>query len=165
MARSLNVSLGTNDYEWRKAALDFLADEVVTNDEAGQRGTKLSILVQMLATAATANLSETARLMRAVKAVAMEPFQERGEPDGAPSVAVRDLLMDVADGDAFVIDIDDYEHLVVAPWLAARLAEVQALDLDDTTLEDWLSALLDQLGAAFRKRRADDNAAQGREGE
>ena len=84
---------------------------------------------------------------------------------GALSAAVRDLLMDVADGDALVMSVDDYEHLVVAPWLAARLAEVQALDLDDTTLEDWLSGLLEQLGAAFRKRRADDNAAQGREGE
>ena len=88
-----------------------------------------------------------------------------GDKRGALSAAVRDLLMDVADGDALVMSVDDYEHLVVAPWLAARLAEVHALDLDDTTLEDWLSGLLEQLGAAFRKRRANDNAAQGREGE
>ena len=76
MTRSLNISLGTNDYEWRKAALEFLADEVITDQEAGQRGAKLSILVKMLATAATANLTETARLMKEVKSVAMEPFKQ-----------------------------------------------------------------------------------------
>jgi len=69
MTRSLNISLGTNDYEWRKAALEFLADEVITDQEAGQRGTKLSVLIQMLSTAAIVNLDETARLMREVKAL------------------------------------------------------------------------------------------------
>ena len=88
-----------------------------------------------------------------------------GETRGALSANIRHVLMDVADGDALVMSVDDYEHLVVAPWLAARLAEVQALDLDDTRLEDWLSALLDQKGAAFRKRHANDNAAPSREGE
>lgn len=79
MTRSINISLGTNDYEWRKAALEFLAGEVVTDEEAGQRGTKLSILIQMLATAATANLGETARLMKEIKTVALNP-SERTQP-------------------------------------------------------------------------------------
>lgn len=74
MTRSLNISLGTNDYEWRKSALDFLADEVITNQEAGQRGAKLSIMMQMLAAATTSNYGETVRLMREIKVVAMNPI-------------------------------------------------------------------------------------------
>jgi hypothetical protein len=61
---------------------------------------------------------------------------------GELSNAVRSLLTEVADGDAVVIGIDTAGHLAVAPWLAARLAEVEALDLDDTGLEDWLRALM-----------------------
>jgi hypothetical protein len=44
--------------------------------------------------------------------------------------------------------------------LAARLAEVEALDLDDTGLEDWLRALMDALADASQRRRAPD-AGQG----
>jgi hypothetical protein len=67
MTRSINISLGENDYEWRKAALDFLASDVITDAEAGQRGKKLSVMIQMLATAAIANGGETARLMLEIK--------------------------------------------------------------------------------------------------
>jgi hypothetical protein len=45
------------------------------------------------------------------------------------------------------------EHLAVVPWLAARLAEVEAQDRDDTDLEDWLRALLDALADASQRRR------------
>lgn len=72
---------------------------------------------------------------------------------GALSAAVRSLLTQVADGDAVIVPIDTAEHLTVAPWLAARLAEVEALDLDDTTLEDWLRGLLRALAEASRRRR------------
>ena len=44
-------------------------------------------------------------------------------------------------------------HLTVAPWLAARLAEVEAQDRDDTTLEDWLRGLLNALAEASQRRR------------
>lgn len=44
-------------------------------------------------------------------------------------------------------------HLTVVPWLAARLAEVEAQDLDETDLEDWLRGLLDALAEASRRRR------------
>lgn len=76
--------------------------------------------------------------------------------DGGESLSdsVRSLLTDVADGDAVVMDIDTAEHLAVVPWLAARLAEVEARDLDDTTLEDWLRALLDALAQARRRQLA-----------
>lgn len=71
---------------------------------------------------------------------------------GELSTAVRSLLTEVADGDAVVMSIDTAVHMAVVPWLAARLAEVEALDLDDTTLEDWLRALLDALAEASRQR-------------
>lgn len=73
---------------------------------------------------------------------------------GALSAAVRSLLTQVADGDAVIVPIDTAVHLTVAPWLAARLAEVEAMDFDDTTLEDWLRALLNALAEASRRRRA-----------
>lgn len=72
---------------------------------------------------------------------------------GELSTAVRSLLTEVADGYAVVMRIDTAEHLTVAPWLAARLAEVEALDLDDTTLEDWLRGLLRALAEASQRRR------------
>ena len=71
---------------------------------------------------------------------------------GSLSTAVRSLLTAVADGDAVVMPVDTATHLTVAPWLAARLAEVEAQDLDDTTLEDWLRGLLDALAEASRRR-------------
>jgi len=77
---------------------------------------------------------------------------------GSLSTAVRSLLTAVADGYAVVMRIDTAEHLTVAPWLAARLAEVEALDLDDTTLEDWLRGLLHALAEASQQRCTADNA-------
>jgi len=77
---------------------------------------------------------------------------------GVLSSAVRSLLTDVADGDAVDMSIDTAVHLAVAPWLAARLAEVEALDLDDTTLEDWLRGLLNALAEASQQRCTEDNA-------
>lgn len=79
---------------------------------------------------------------------------------GSLSTAVRSLLTAVADGDAVVMSIDTAVHMAVAPWLAARLAEVEALDLDETDLEDWMRALLDALADASQRRRAPD-AGQG----
>lgn len=74
---------------------------------------------------------------------------ERGEL----STNIRRLLTDVADGDAVVMSIDTAVHMAVAPWLAARLAEVEALDLDETDLEDWLRGLLRALAEASQRRR------------
>jgi len=72
---------------------------------------------------------------------------------GVLSSAVRSLLTDVADGAAVVMSIDTAVHMAVAPWLAARLAEVEALDLDETDLEDWLRGLLRALAEASQRRR------------
>lgn len=77
----------------------------------------------------------------------------RGDGErGSLSTAVRRLLTEVADGDAVVMRIDTAVHLAVAPWLAARLAEVEAQDLDETDLEDWLRGLLDALAEASHRR-------------
>ena len=76
------------------------------------------------------------------------------------SDGIRRTLQSVADGDAVVMHIDTAVHMAVVPWLAARLAEVEALDLDDTGLEDWLRALMDALADASQRRRAPD-AGQG----
>lgn len=77
---------------------------------------------------------------------------------GSLSTAVRSLLTAVADGDAVVMPVDTATHLTVAPWLAARLAEVEAQDRDDTTLEDWLRGLLNALAEASQQRCTEDNA-------
>lgn len=83
---------------------------------------------------------------------------------GELSSAVRSLLTDVADGDAVVMPVDTATHLTVAPWLAARLAEVEAQDRDDTTLEDWMRGLLNALAEASQRRhtgaKEDDDELQ-----
>ncbi len=73
---------------------------------------------------------------------------------GELSTNVRRLLTDVADGSAVVVGVDMADLLTVGPWLAARLAEVEAGDLDDTTLEDWLRALNAALAEAMRRQLA-----------
>lgn len=66
MVRSIQVQLGTQDGDWRNMSLRNLADRVVPNDEAGQRGKKLSRMMQMLADAYSANSTETTRLMKQI---------------------------------------------------------------------------------------------------
>lgn len=85
-------------------------------------------------------------------AAVREYWQGDGER-GELSTNIRRLLTDVADGDAVVMGIDTAVHMAVAPWLAARLAEVEALDLDETDLEDWLRGLLRALAEASQRRR------------
>lgn len=101
---------------------------------------------------ATENQALRARLSEVAASLGL--VTTMGPTTGAGSVG--GLLVDIAEGDAVVVAIDDYEHLVVAPWIAARLAEVEALDLDDTTLEDWLRALLNALADAETRGRTND---------
>ena len=69
MARSVLIQLGTEHGDWYKEALRLLAEDVLTDEEAGQRGAKLSKLIQMLATAYISNASETTALMLQIKAL------------------------------------------------------------------------------------------------
>lgn len=65
--RSITVYVPPKDYEWITVALQALADDVITNEEAGQRGAKLSKLFQMIATAYIGNVGETIRIMQEIK--------------------------------------------------------------------------------------------------
>lgn len=74
-----------------------------------------------------------------------------GPTAGAGSIG--SLLCAVADGDVVVVAIDDAVHVAVQPWLRARLAEVEAADLDPDDLEQWLQALIAALAEASARRR------------
>ncbi len=73
---------------------------------------------------------------------------------GERSERIRALLTALHDGDAIVMYADFATSVIVRSWLTARLAEVEALDLDDTTLEDWLRALVDALADTEERGRA-----------
>jgi hypothetical protein len=76
MTRSIQIQLGTDTGDWFKSALEKLADDVLTDAEAGQRKAKLSKMIQIIATAYIGNATETARLMRQIKEVALKPVPE-----------------------------------------------------------------------------------------
>ncbi len=69
MARSITVYLPPDWAEGIKQAWDMLADQVITDEEAGQRGAKSSKLFQMIAAASFANQDEVIRLLRQIKAL------------------------------------------------------------------------------------------------
>ena len=71
MPRSIQIYIPPQDFEWYQALLEKLASEVLTDEEAGQRGAKLSKMIQMLATAYTQSPDETLKLMLAIKQLAM----------------------------------------------------------------------------------------------
>jgi len=65
---TLTVLLG-QDAAWLREALEQLADSVIDDSEAGQRGTKVSVFIRMIASAYIVNADETTRLLREVKAL------------------------------------------------------------------------------------------------
>ncbi len=67
MARSVLIQLGTEHGDWYKEALRLLANDVLTDEEAGQRGAKLSKMIQTIATAYIANSDDTTALMLKIK--------------------------------------------------------------------------------------------------
>lgn len=68
--RSITIYVPPNDYPFFKAALKTLADDVITDQEAGQRRTKLSKMILMIATAYIGSCDETTRLMKEIKSLA-----------------------------------------------------------------------------------------------
>ena len=68
MRTHLHLLLG-QDADWLKASLEGLAKDVITDAEAGQRGAKLSVMVRMVGSAGIANVGETVRLLREMKAL------------------------------------------------------------------------------------------------
>lgn len=67
MAKTLTISVPEADYEFFQYAWEQLADEVITDAEAGQRGAKRSKLFLMICTAGIANFDETIRHLKAIK--------------------------------------------------------------------------------------------------
>lgn len=65
---TLTVLLG-QDAAWLREALEQLADSVIDDSEAGQRGTKVSVFIRTIASAYIINPDETTRLLREVKAL------------------------------------------------------------------------------------------------
>ena len=69
MPRSIQIYLPPDWAEGIKQAWDMLADQVITDAEAGQRGAKASKLFQMIAAASFVNHEETVRLLKEMKAL------------------------------------------------------------------------------------------------
>lgn len=67
MRRSIQIYLPPDWAEGIKQAWDMLADQVITDDEAGQRGAKSSKLFQKIAAASCVNHDETVRLLKEIK--------------------------------------------------------------------------------------------------
>lgn len=67
MPRHINIFTGEQDYGFIKVALETLANDVITDEEAGQRGAKLSKMIVMISTAYIGNVGETTRLMNEIK--------------------------------------------------------------------------------------------------
>lgn len=65
--RSITIYVPPQDYPFFKAALETLAGDIITDQEAGQRGTKLSKMILMIATAYIGNCDETTKLMLQIK--------------------------------------------------------------------------------------------------
>jgi hypothetical protein len=70
MPRSIQIYFPPNDFEWNRQVLEALADSIISDDEAGQRGAKLSKLFQMLAAAYIGDIRATEEAMRQVKRIA-----------------------------------------------------------------------------------------------
>ena len=69
MAKTLTISVPEQDYELFRYAWEQLADEIITDDESGQRGTKRSKLFQMICTAGITNFDKTVELLKEVKSL------------------------------------------------------------------------------------------------
>ena len=67
MAKTLTISVPDADYEFVKYALDSLAADVITSEEAGQRGARRSVMIRMIASAYIGNITETAALVMKIK--------------------------------------------------------------------------------------------------
>ena len=69
MPRSIQIYLPPDWAEGIKQAWDMLADQVITDEEAGQRGAKVSKLFQVIAEASFVNQDEAVRLLKEIKAL------------------------------------------------------------------------------------------------
>jgi hypothetical protein len=69
MPRSIQIYVPPDDFEWNRQALESLANVIITDEEAGQRGAKLSIFIRMIAAAYIKDIRSTEALMREIKRI------------------------------------------------------------------------------------------------
>jgi hypothetical protein len=86
MARSIQIYLPPDWAEGMKQAWNFLADEIISDDEAGQRGAKASMLFQMFCSAMMTNATETIERVKDVKRLTQPA------PDAGDSAASSELV-------------------------------------------------------------------------
>ena len=77
MARSIQIYLPSDWAEGMKQAWNFLADEIITDDEAGQRGAKASMLFQVFCFAMMTNATETIEHVKAVKRLTLRGADDK----------------------------------------------------------------------------------------
>lgn len=73
MPRSIQIYIPPGEFEWYHSLLDKLADEVIADDEAGQRGAKVSAFVRMILTGYVVDPDQTVKRLLAIKKSALEP--------------------------------------------------------------------------------------------
>jgi len=70
--RSIIIQLGTDEFEWRREALERCARAVIDPAEAGQRDARLSPMICMIADAFISNSTATTWLLRELKGITVE---------------------------------------------------------------------------------------------
>lgn len=70
MPRGMMIYFPPQDFEWNRQALELLADALITDEEAGQRGTKISIFIRMLTAAYIRDAQGTVTALQAAKHIA-----------------------------------------------------------------------------------------------
>lgn len=77
LRRSVQVYFPPEDFEFYRQALAALADTLITDEEAGQRGAKISVFVRMLLTAYIRDGYATVEALERVKKIAIGGQQWR----------------------------------------------------------------------------------------
>ena len=88
MPRSVQIYFPPQDFEWHRQALEMLADALITDDEAGQRGAKVSVFIRMLTTAYIRDGQATIAALETVKRIALGSADRRAT---MPQKTILDL--------------------------------------------------------------------------
>ena len=67
--RGILIYVPPQGFEWYRQALELLADQVITDDEAGQRGAKTSIFIRMVVSAFIKDGGATVEALQQIKAI------------------------------------------------------------------------------------------------
>ncbi len=103
MSRQITLFLPPTRADGIKQAWDMLADQVITDEEAGQRGAKSSKLFQMIAEASFANQDEAVRLLKEIKAL-------HNSGQGLTLANKKGLKMDLTEYNIYVMATKDVRN-------------------------------------------------------